>query len=46
MQQISTAPKADGWRLPSAAHEPGRAGALYIQRNPDKLRAIAERAHA
>jgi polyhydroxyalkanoate synthase len=24
MQQISTAPKADGWRLPSAAHEPGR----------------------
>ena len=32
--------------LAPAAHEPGRAGALYIQRNPDKLRAIAERAHA
>ena len=29
--------------LAPSAHEPGRAGALYIQRNPDKLRAIAQR---
>lgn len=29
--------------MPSAA-EPGRIGALYIQRNPDKLRAVTERA--
>lgn len=32
--------------LAPAAHEPGRVGALYIQRNPDKLRAIAQRLHA
>lgn len=31
--------------LAPSAHEPGRAGALYIQRNPDKLRAIAQRSH-
>lgn len=29
--------------LAPSAHEPGRVGALYIQRNPDKLRAIAQR---
>ena len=29
--------------LAPAAHAPGRVGALYIQRNPDKLRAIAQR---
>ena len=29
--------------LAPSASEPGRAGALYIQRNPDKLRAIARR---
>ena len=29
--------------LAPSAREPGRAGALYIQRNPDKLRAIAQR---
>jgi RNA polymerase sigma-70 factor, ECF subfamily len=34
VQTIALAPSAD---------EPGRAGALYIQRNPDKLRAIAQR---
>ena len=32
--------------LAPSAHEPDRVGALYIQRNPDKLRAIAERPHA
>ena len=29
--------------LAPSVREPGRAGALYIQRNPDKLRAIAQR---
>lgn len=29
--------------LAPSASEPGRAGAMYIQRNPDKLRAIARR---
>ena len=29
--------------LSPSASEPGRAGALYVQRNPDKLRAIAQR---
>ena len=29
--------------LAPAAREPGRVGALYIQRNPDKLRVIAQR---
>ena len=29
--------------LAPSAHEPGRVGALYIQRNPDKLRAIEQR---
>lgn len=28
--------------LAPSAHEPGRVGALYIQRNPDKLRAVAQ----
>ncbi len=32
--------------LAPSAHEPGRIGALYIQRNPDKLRAIAQRVHS
>lgn len=36
VQTISLAPSAD---------TPGRVGAVYIQRNPDKLRAIAQRAH-
>jgi RNA polymerase sigma-70 factor (ECF subfamily) len=34
VQTIALAPAADA---------PGRVGALYIQRNPDKLRAIAQR---
>jgi RNA polymerase sigma-70 factor, ECF subfamily len=29
--------------LAPSSHEPGRAGAVYVQRNPDKLRAIARR---
>jgi len=29
--------------LAPSAHEPGRVGALYVQRNPDKLAAIARR---
>jgi RNA polymerase sigma-70 factor (ECF subfamily) len=29
--------------LAPSANEPGRAGALYIQRNPDKLRALPQR---
>ncbi|MEW6705560.1 MAG: RNA polymerase sigma factor SigJ [Pseudomonadota bacterium] len=32
--------------LAPAAHAPGRVGGLYIQRNPDKLRAIAQRLQA
>jgi RNA polymerase sigma-70 factor (ECF subfamily) len=36
VQTIALAPSAD---------EPGHAGALYVQRNPDKLRAIALRLH-
>jgi RNA polymerase sigma-70 factor (ECF subfamily) len=36
VQTIALAPSAD---------EPGHAGALYVQRNPDKLRAIAQRLH-
>lgn len=29
--------------LAAAAHEPDRVGAVYVQRNPDKLRAVARR---
>lgn len=29
--------------LAAAAHEPDRVGAVYVQRNPDKLRAVAQR---
>lgn len=36
VQTIALAPSADA---------PGHVGALYIQRNPDKLRAIAQRLH-
>ncbi|CAG1017902.1 ECF RNA polymerase sigma factor SigJ [Burkholderiaceae bacterium] len=36
VQTMALAPSAD---------EPGRVGALYIQRNPDKLRALAQRLH-
>ena len=32
--------------LAPAADAPGRVGAMYVQRNPDKLRAIAERLRA
>jgi RNA polymerase sigma-70 factor (ECF subfamily) len=31
--------------LAPSAREPGRAGAIYVQRNPDKLQAIAQRLH-
>jgi RNA polymerase sigma-70 factor, ECF subfamily len=31
--------------LAFSAREPDRVGALYIQRNPDKLRAIAQQLH-
>jgi RNA polymerase sigma-70 factor (ECF subfamily) len=37
VQTIALAPSAD---------EPGRVGALYVQRNPDKLQAIAQRPHS